>query len=201
MTDYRAIYNHIVESEDRYNLAQNSPGFRTIMSVEGALSLLSGRSLDVGCGIGFAIERLAGFHYDLLTFGVDISDLAIEKAKARLAHIPGIQKRLRVLDSQTLPFDDKFFALVTCFDMLEHLDEPDIEATLAEIDRVLMPGGTFLCTVSCRKAGIEDQFGDNLHRTVRSPDWWLEKVNPERAEYDGKEVSLTLWKHKPRLTN
>jgi len=36
--------------------------------------------------------------------------------------------------------------------------------------------------------------GDNLHRTVRSVDWWLSKTHPDRAIYDTAQAQLTLWK-------
>jgi SAM-dependent methyltransferase len=130
----------------------------------------------------------------LLPFGVDISDIAIEKARTRLADIPGSKQRLLVLDSQQLPFEDDFFSLVTCFDMLEHLDEGDIQTTWAEIQRVLRPRGTILSSVSCRPAGVEDKFGDNLHRTVRSVDWWIQQLQPDRVEFDVARSQLKIWK-------
>ena len=99
-----------------------------------------------------------------------------------------------MLESQQLPFEDKFFSLVTCFDVLEHLDEPDIQSTWSEIQRVLRPRGTILCSVSCRKAGSDDKFGDNLHRTVRSVEWWLDQLKPDRVEFDVARSQLTIWK-------
>lgn len=156
--------------------------------------MISGRSLDVGCGVGFVVAYLSLPSFDLQPFGVDISDVAIEKAQTRLAEIPGSKKRLLALDSQQLPFEDDFFSLVTCFDMLEHLDESDIQITWGEIQRVLRPRGTFLGAVSCRPAGIEDKFGDNLHRTVRSVDWWIEQLQPDRVEFDVSRSQLKIWK-------
>ena len=94
----------------------------------------------------------------------------------------------------SLPFEDDFFRLVTCFDVLEHLDEDDIFKTLVEISRVIARGGVFFGSVSCRLSGVNDIHGDNLHRTVRSPDWWIENTNPDRAIYDGHRKQLTLWK-------
>jgi hypothetical protein len=85
---------------------------------------------------------------------------------------------------------------VTCFDVLEHLDEPDIDAALGEMFRVLRDGGTWFSTVSCRPAGSVDRHGDNLHRTIRGVDWWLARTKPERAEYDASSAQLTLWKRR-----
>lgn len=200
MPDYQAIYNHIVDTDERYNLAQNSPGFRSVIQATEQLKMVSGRSLDIGCGIGFVVEYLSGPSFDLVCHGVDISDKAIGKAKSRLdslAGMQGVSQRLSVLESQTLPFEDDFFSLVTSFDVLEHLDEPDIRKTVSEIQRVLRPGGMFFGAVSCRPAGINDQFGDNLHRTVESVDWWLELMKPDQAEFDGVRRQLKIWRRNP----
>ena len=194
MPDYQDIYNDVVNTDARYGLAQNSPGFRAVVQAEQTLVHLAGRSLDVGCGIGFAFEYLSGHQFNFHTFGVDISDQAIEKAKERLANLQNLEARLKTLDGQTLPFEDDYFSLVTSFDVLEHLDEPDIDATLREIDRVVRPGGTFYGAVSCRKSGIDDKFGDNLHRTVRSVDWWIEKTRPDNATWDGAREQFLIWK-------
>lgn len=198
MPDYREIYNHVVDSDERYNLAENSPGLRAVIRASHRLAMISGRSLDVGCGVGFVASYLSGKTFDLNVFGVDISDVSIERAKKRLSHVPGSAQRLSVLTEQKLPFDDDFFQLVTCFDMLEHLDVEDIDATLAEIDRVVSPGGVFFGSVSCRKSGIDDINGENLHRTVESVDWWLERLKPDHAEYDGHRIQLEFTKQYPR---
>ena len=200
MPDYREIYNHVVSTDARYNLAENSPGFRAVVQATAQLEMLSGRSLDIGCGVGFVLNYLAGPNFDLNVFGVDISDIAIQQAQTRMQQIPGGPKQVCVLDSQKLPFEDHFFSLITCFDVLEHLDEQDIDTTISEILRALRPGGVFLGSVSCRKSGVDDLHGDNLHRTVKSPDWWINRFGPDNAQYDGKRQQLTLWKHLPLLT-
>ena len=191
---YRAIYDDVIATEPRYHQAENSPGFQTIVSNSQSLKMLQGRTLDVGCGVGFAVGHLAKPMFQFQPFGVDISQAAIDQARQRLSFIPEVNDRLQVIDDQKLPFEDNFFSLVTCFDVLEHLDPSEIDATLAEISRVLRPSGLFIGSASCRKAGMTDKFGDNLHRTVRSPNWWIERTQPDRAAYEGSEMQITLWK-------
>lgn len=48
-------------------------------------------------------------------------------------------------DGEKLPFDDAYFDAAVCFEVIEHLFDPD--AMLAEIRRVLKPDGRFLITV------------------------------------------------------
>ena len=195
MPDYREIYNDIVATDQRYNLPGNSPGLRVVMESAPRLRMISGRSLDIGCGVGFAVEYLSGPTFDLVPFGVDVSDLAIQRASERMAHVPGSRQRLATLTNQLLPFEDDFFSLVTCMDVLEHLDEVDIRTAIAEMHRVARKGAVLLLSVSTRKSGVVDKYGDNLHRTVRGIDWWVELFNPDHAEFDGHRSQLTLWKH------
>ena len=197
MTDYREIYNDVVEKDHRYNLAENSPGYRAVVQETARLSAISGRSLDIGCGVGFVVDYLCGPTFQLHPFGIDVSDLAIEKAKKRLGQkLPNSNKRLATGSCMELQFEDNFFSLVTCFDVLEHLDIPDIDKAIAEIGRVLRNGGIFFGSVSCRPSGVKDLHGDNLHRTVENVDWWIERFEPDTAIYDGKRKQLALWKRK-----
>ena len=191
---YRAIYDDVIATEPRYNQAENSPGFQVVVNNSESLKMLQGRTLDVGCGVGFVVGHLANPMYRFHPFGVDISGEAINRARHRLSFIPHVEARLQLIEDQTLPFEDNYFSIVTCFDVLEHLDPDEIDATLAEIARVLRPSGLFVGSASCRKAGMTDKFGDNLHRTVRSPNWWIERTLPDRAEYNGQEMQITMWK-------
>ena len=47
-----------------------------------------------------------------------------------------------------LPFDDGAFDAVVSFQVIEHV--PSVDAYLAEVARVLRPGGTFLCATPDR---------------------------------------------------
>ena len=194
MPDYRSIYNDVITREENYNLAQNSPGFLNCVAESSALSVLSGRVLDVGCGVGFAMEYLAGPPFRFEVWGVDASDVAVQRAHLRMARFRRARaEHIQVWSGPALPHEDDFFSVVTCFDMLEHLDETDIDTTLREISRTLRKGGLFFGSVSCRPSGLNDQNGENLHRSVRGVDWWIDRVKPDRATYDALRGQLTLW--------
>jgi 2-polyprenyl-3-methyl-5-hydroxy-6-metoxy-1,4-benzoquinol methylase len=200
--NYGEIYDDIIKRQENYNRAENSPGYQSCVQASDALSLLEGNVLDVGCGVGFVLEYLAGAQFHFNVWGVDASAVAVERAQQRIArdrHLP--PDRVQQIKNQRLQFQDNFFSLVTCFDMLEHLDEPDIDAALLDMFRVLRHGGAFFCSVSCRLAGTRDLHGDNLHRTVNSVDWWLARVKPDRAVYDSSKSQLTFWKQVRKLGN
>jgi len=64
MPGYREIDNHVLSTDADYNFAENSPGFRAVVQATAQLEMLSGRSLDVGCGVGLFLNYLAGPNFD-----------------------------------------------------------------------------------------------------------------------------------------
>lgn len=92
----------------------------------------SGQLLDVGCALGFFL-KFAEKKFE--TYGFDISPYAIKKAK-KIA----TKSRLFAQDAQKrYPFDNNFFDIITCYDLIEHLQKP--ERCIKEIFRVLKPNG------------------------------------------------------------
>jgi SAM-dependent methyltransferase len=197
-TDYRTIYDHVTASHPGYTAAERSPGFRNVLMLHERIRACRGPALDVGCGVGFVVEALSqpefGFSSSGGAWGCDVSRVALGHAAERLAaswHAD--ESRLRLVEDGRLPFEDGQFGLVTCFDMLEHLDEADVPAMRDELRRVVAAGGTLLASVSCRRAGSEDQFGENLHRTVRPAAWWEELFEPDEMVVRRADSDAVLW--------
>lgn len=71
--------------------------------------------LDIGCGTGAWLERLAtkGYH-DLYGIDLDVSQVATDKAAILQAN----------LDNDELAFDDKKFGLISAIEVIEHLENP-----------------------------------------------------------------------------
>ncbi len=95
------------------------------------------RILDIGSGTGIILKTLDEFGQ---AFAMEMSPEAIQFLKKRSL------KRVVCSDAeQVLPFKDGSFSLVTCLDVLEHLDRD--KELLAEMIRVCEEGGHVLVTV------------------------------------------------------
>jgi 2-polyprenyl-6-hydroxyphenyl methylase/3-demethylubiquinone-9 3-methyltransferase len=92
------------------------------------------RVVDVGCGAGFIANGLARMGHEVV--GVDQAESALEVA-AR--HDETRSVRYLCADSSALPFPDASFDAACAMDFFEHIDA--LDPTLAEIARVLVPGG------------------------------------------------------------
>jgi ubiquinone/menaquinone biosynthesis C-methylase UbiE len=89
--------------------------------------------LEVGCGTGLLLERIARFARSAK--GIDLSDGMLEKARARGLDV--------TLGSATeLPFADASFDVACSFKVLPHVR--DIDRALAEMMRVVRPGGSLV---------------------------------------------------------
>jgi 2-polyprenyl-3-methyl-5-hydroxy-6-metoxy-1,4-benzoquinol methylase len=90
----------------------------------------TGDHLDVGSGTG-ELLRLVRVHYPFRSFACDYTD--------KLAEVAGLEIDIVDLNRQMLPYGDSRFALVTCIETIEHLE--NYRQVVREIYRVLHPGG------------------------------------------------------------
>lgn len=109
--------------------------------VLGANAFAQQEVLDVGCGGGLICEELARRGAALT--GIDPSEGALKTAlehsrQSGLGHVISFNQG----SAEALPYADGSFSVITCFDVLEHVQ--DLRATIREISRVLAPGGVFV---------------------------------------------------------
>jgi SAM-dependent methyltransferase len=106
-------------------------------------------ALDVGCGAGhWGRALLPHLHRDARLVGVDREEAFLELARKaaapeRASYVQGT--------AEALPFPDASFDLVTCQLVLIHVREPAV--ALAEMCRVLRPGGVLLVAEPDNRAG------------------------------------------------
>jgi 2-polyprenyl-6-hydroxyphenyl methylase / 3-demethylubiquinone-9 3-methyltransferase len=95
--------------------------------------------LDLGCAGGFMAEAMAA--RGAVVTGIDPAVDAVAAAR-RHAEGAGLRIRYDVGVGEALPYADASFDAVVCVDVLEHV--ADLAKVLAEVFRVLRPGGLFL---------------------------------------------------------
>jgi len=118
------------------------------------------RILDCGCGTGANLVMLGEFGR---ASGFDVTFRGLE-----LAHEYG-QRRVAQASITAMPFGHDAFDLVTAFDVLYSLTEEQETAGLAEILRVLKPGGTLIVNVAALRIlrGNHSLFGAEVRRSTR----------------------------------
>lgn len=97
--------------------------------------------LDLGCGAGRFTVPLA--HDFSSVVGVDVSPAQIDLARQAVADAPATAT-FHVGEGSRLPVPDASVGGVFSANVFQHLEQPVAEALLAEVERVLEPGGTAL---------------------------------------------------------
>ncbi len=96
------------------------------------------RALDLGCGVGHTLRRLA----PLVAFAVG-ADATLEMMQAgRASVVTATNIAFAQTDASALPFADATFDLVTCRLAAHHFH--DAASAFREVARVLSPGGRFV---------------------------------------------------------
>src|SRR5262245_2870846 len=108
--------------------------------------------LDVGCGGGRTVQKLAVMARDGHVHGVDYSSASV--AAARRTNDAAIRAGRVTIERGSvaaLPFRDRTFDLVTAIET--HYYWPDLAANLREVRRVLKPGGRLLIVAEVHRRG------------------------------------------------
>jgi SAM-dependent methyltransferase len=104
---------------------------------------LTGTVVDVGAGLGHLCEKL--LRRGARTIAVDTSAESVAAINERLSGVDGFGGA-RVSGMHELPLDSGSADVVFLVETVEHLDEATSDAILAEIHRVLRPGGRLVMT-------------------------------------------------------
>jgi ubiquinone/menaquinone biosynthesis C-methylase UbiE len=117
------------------------------------------RLLEVGCGIGVDSIQLARRGFEVTA--VDLTENALDVAR-QFADRRAVSIDFQLGNAEGLDFPDQSFDAVYSFGVLHHT--PDIEKSVAEVHRVLRPGGTAQVMLYHR-----DSLVNLVHRALRLP--------------------------------
>jgi ubiquinone/menaquinone biosynthesis C-methylase UbiE len=110
------------------------------------------RILDIGCGGGRTINKLAAIASDGKVYGIDYSEASVAAARRMNARWIDIGRvEIESGSVSQLPFANETFDLVTAIET--HLFWPDLDGDMREILRVLKPGGALLIVAEIYKGG------------------------------------------------
>lgn len=158
--DYAAVYGRLHENSKRF------PGFTLQYYVDDLRDLIiqtsPRRLLDYGSGKG----------YQYLAMRLH------EQFDGPLPHCydPGVRQ---IAERPKGKFDG-----IICTDVMEHIEEADVDAVLADIFSFVQAGFHWedsesafaFFAISCRPANKVFEDGRNLHVTIKPPQWWDEKI-------------------------
>ena len=172
------------------------------------------------CGAGGGRPPLGLFaEWGYKCYGIDISEQAINAAR-QFATKHNLKIDLRIGDFRHIPFNDESFSFVFTQNSLNHLSKIDTEIAIAEMKRVLKPGGLLFVdfmSVDCSYCNEEEmgklvgdyEFfgvhgeGESLHSFFRNdePDRYFDDMEAVRKKkvvstnfYNGRtSTDVLLW--------
>jgi len=132
-----------------------------------------GRVLELGCGTGLFwqenSDRIPGKVEITLS---DFSEGMLKQAPKNLREMADLFQ-FKVVDAQSIPYDDNYFDVVIANHMLYHV--PDRERAISEICRVLKPSGyLFASTIGNQHL---KEIGDLVHRFEPLLNFWNGSAN------------------------
>ncbi len=108
--------------------------------------------LDIGCGGGRTIQKLAAMAPEGKVFGLDYSPTSVEVSRNPNAQeIESGRVQIEPGSVAALPFPDRSFDIVTAVET--HYYWPDLSANVREVLRVLQPGGRFVLIAETYRGG------------------------------------------------
>ncbi|PWT89882.1 MAG: class I SAM-dependent methyltransferase [Acidobacteria bacterium] len=108
--------------------------------------------LDVGCGGGRTIQKMAAIATEGQLYGIDYSAESVATSRAKNRSLIQVGRvEIQQASVSELPFPDNHFDLVTAIET--HYYWPDLVNDMREILRVLKPGAIFLLIAESYKGG------------------------------------------------
>ena len=143
--------------------------------------------LDIGCNVGELLSYCAELYPGMHLAGIEVNQAAVEETRKRIPLAD-----VRHAGAEKLPFADASFDCVTMIEVLEHVPEHLRRQSLAEIKRVLRPGG--LAIVRVPHAGLFAWLDSNNFR-FRAPRLYGLLVGSGRRDTGYGSSEAVVWHH------
>ena len=149
------------------------------------------------CGAGGNCPPLALFlQYEYRVAGIEIDKTQIEKANI-FAKNHGIELNIQYGDMKRLDYEDESFCFVYSYNSIFHMKKSDIEKSLQEMKRVLIPDGLLfvnLLSTSDEGFGSGKELGVGEYEQIEEDETCIHtyyEINEADRYFDGMEI---LWK-------
>jgi ubiquinone/menaquinone biosynthesis C-methylase UbiE len=168
----QAVYDQIAETFADVNA--NMPP-ELILAAEQFLGIIPSGALilDLGCGAGRDMAWFEGLGATVVGSDLSVGMLAQARLRARGGLVQA--------DMRRLPFQTGYFQGVWCCASFLHLPKADVPRALAEVHRVLNPGGVLFLSV-------QEGMGEGWERTTR----YGEPIERFFARYRAEEMTALL---------
>ncbi len=134
-----------------------------------------GRVLDIGCGDGLLLQRLAPYASQVI--GIDNDAESIGRAQARLAAVPNVSLVTGDFLAMPVPAEGERFSTVICVATLHHME---LKSALTKMSQFLTPGGRLLIVGLAANKSIMDlifstllllpiRIADRIHGGMQGP--------------------------------
>ena len=172
---YQTSYDQVADEYVRriFDELQHKPLDRQLLDRFAASVRHAGPACDMGCGPGHVARYL--HQNGVQVCGVDLSPEMVERAR-RLN--PGVE--FRQGDMMALDAPDGAWAGIAAFYSIIHIPHEEVVRALAELRRVLQPGGLLL---------LAFHIGDD---TIHLDEWWGQKVCVDFFLFRSAEMSEYL---------
>lgn len=123
--------------------------------------------LDVGCGGGRTIQKLAALAPGGMVYGVDYADGSVAASSAKNAElIKAGRVEIKQASVSALPFPGGKFDLVTAVETQYYW--PDLNNDMREVLRVLKPGGKLIVIAETYKKGATNALQRPIMKLLKS---------------------------------
>lgn len=134
--EQREFWSKVAQKYDQVVDLQIGPKTRSLLRERVAKEGRLGKLAEFGCGTGFYTQVLAGKADSVVATDISPGMLALAREQIKAANVT-----FRIEDSQKTSFHDAIFD-TTFMGLVIHFTEP--AKTLAEMRRILKPGGTLI---------------------------------------------------------
>lgn len=131
------------------------------------------RILDAGCGEGHLIEKLYYKNRNNMYYGIDITEIAIQKAQKKCPYA-----EFKLMDLSKIDFGSEFFDVIICTEVLEHII--DYSSVIEELKRLLKKDGFLIITFPNEFLWILSRFL-LLRKPIKTPDH-VNSFNPDKIK-------------------